>query len=44
MRVGGRRKLIIPALLAYRNRRAGGAVPPGATLIFEIQPVGIDTP
>ena len=42
MAVGGQRRLVIPASLGYGQRGAGGVIPPGATLLFDIELLGIE--
>ena len=41
MKVGGKRTLKIPADLGYGSRGAGGVIPPGASLVFDVELVDV---
>ena len=42
MKVGGRRRLTVPPELGYGDKGAGSVIPPGATLIFEVDLLEIE--
>jgi FKBP-type peptidyl-prolyl cis-trans isomerase FkpA len=42
MKVGEKAKLVCPAAIAYGDRGAGADIPPGATLVFEVDLLGIN--
>jgi peptidylprolyl isomerase len=41
MKVGGRRRLVIPPALGYGSRGAGGVIKPNETLVFVVDLIGV---
>jgi len=42
MKIGGKRRLVIPPDLAYGSRQMGASIPPNSTLVFEVRLLGVE--